>query len=339
VIGSVHQPRYTVELTVADVGERVMIRYALPVGTSPLDSPPIGPSLTDAVGDLLAWDHGRLRIATRTGFVDVAETALVAGKRVPPSRLTRAADASVAEVQRMSALSWQALETERMGGWRLRAGGGFTGRANSVLPLGDPGLPLDAALAYVEQWYDDRGLRPRFQLPQPISATLSEALAERGWSLVDSADVLVGDVANALELIGEPQWDLPSVEVADVPSPGWLAAYHYRGTSTLPLAGYPILTHHTNVVFASVIDAGHVLAIARGAVDERWIGFSAVEVAPSARRHGLGRHVMGGLLHWGRDRGAAHAHLQVDVNNEAGHALYAGLGFTLHHRYDYRVAP
>ena len=327
-----HQPRYTVALTAADVGERVMVRYAL--------GDPDAPSteLTDAVGDLVGWDHGRLRIVTRKGLVELPETALVAGKRVPPARLNRALDATVTEVQRMSALSWRALETERMGGWRLRAGGGFTGRANSVLPLGEPGLRFDDAIAYVERWYDDRGLVPRFQLPQPDTAALSTVLTERGWRLVDSADVMVADLEAALEVIGPPQWDLPSVEVADMPSPGWLGCYHYRGGG-LPAAGYAILTHHDNVGFASVVEDGEVVAIARGAVDETWLGITAVEVAPAHRRRGLGTHVMGGLLRWGQARGARYGQLQVAVTNHGAKALYTGLGFSFHHWYDYRLPP
>ncbi|MDX6245171.1 MAG: N-acetylglutamate synthase [Frankiales bacterium] len=324
-----HQPRYTVALTAADVGERVMIRHALDVVED-------GHSLSDVVGDLLAWDSGTLRIGTRSGVVAVAEAALVAGRRVPPSRLRRALDASVPEVQRMSALSWQALETERLGGWRLRAGAGFTGRANSVLPLGDPGLPLDLAIAHVERWYGDRGLRPRFQLPQPDSAALSTALGERGWEVVDSAEVLVGDVAQALELAGESPRDLAPVTITDAPSPGWLAGYHYRG-GQLPAAGYTILTHHREPGFASVVEGGRVVAIARGAVDAGWLGVTAVEVAEPYRRRGLGRHVMIGLLRWGQTLGARHAHLQVAVDNQGGKGLYARIGFAFHHRYDYRV--
>ncbi|MDX6226689.1 MAG: N-acetylglutamate synthase [Frankiales bacterium] len=333
-----HQPRYTVSLTAADVGERVMLRYALPEGDEPARSDPDEPTLTDVVGDLVAWSRGVLRISTRTGVVDVAESAVVAAKRVPPRRVARAADASVAEVQRRSALSWQALETERLGGWRLRAGGGFTGRANSVLPLGEPGLPLEAALDYVERWYGDRGLVPRFQLPQPDAAPLSAALAERGWNLVDSADVMVGEVSAEPAQGNEQRWDLPAVVVADAPSPAWLGAYHYRG-GRLPKAGYAVLTHHRDPGFASVEQDGRVVAIARGAVDDGWLGIAAVEVDPAHRRRGLGRHVTRGLLQWGQARGARHAHLQVDVNNQAGKALYTGLGFTFHHRYDYRTQP
>src|SRR4051812_21690942 len=147
-----------------------MVRYALRPG--PAD-PADAPLFSDAVGDLLSWGGSTLRIGTRSGPVDVAEEAVVAGKRVPPAMLRKAMDVSVVEVQRMSALSWQALETEPLGGWRLRSGNGFTGRANSVLPLGDPGLPLEQALNHVKSWYADRGLRPRFQLPGPDAGALS----------------------------------------------------------------------------------------------------------------------------------------------------------------------
>jgi N-acetylglutamate synthase len=316
-------------LTPADVGERVMVRYALET---------TGRSLTDAVGDLLSWSDGVLRLGTRQGPVSVDEGALVAAKRVPPRRLVHAVDASVAEVQRMSSLSWQPLETEALGGWRLRAGAGFTGRANSVLPLGDPGLPLDEAIAFVVDWYGQRGILPRFQLPQPLTATLSDELVVRGWSTADVTDVMVSDLPAALALAGILPDDLPAVELADVPGEGWLSRYHYRG-GRLPDGALQVLTNHPEAGFASVVEDGVTVAIARATVDERWLCVQAVEVAPDARRRGLARHVMRGVLEWGRARGARHVQLQVMGTNQAARALYAGLGFTPHHRYHYASYP
>lgn len=316
-------------LTAADVGDRVMVRYAR--GGD-------GPALTDAVGDLVAWSGGALQVATRKGLVDVDEAALVAGKLVPLPRVAKAADASAADLQRLSTLSWRPLETARLGGWRLRAGAGFTGRANSVLPLGDPGLPLDDALDFVVDWYGQRGIRPRFQLPQPLTAELSAALVVRGWSTADVTDVMVSDVEPALEMAGTQRDDLPAVEIADLPSDGWLDRYHYRG-GRLPDGALQVLTEHADAGFASVVLDGETVAIARATVDERWLCVQAVEVAPAARRRGLGRHVMGGVLAWGRARGARHAHLQVMTANEAGQALYDNLGFASHHRYHYVSSP
>ena len=47
------------------------------------------------------------------------------------------------ELERVAAAHWRGTEEEWLGEWLLRAADGFTGRANSALPLGDPGLPLD----------------------------------------------------------------------------------------------------------------------------------------------------------------------------------------------------
>jgi N-acetylglutamate synthase len=44
----------------------------------------------------------------------------------------------VVALERLAARSWRGLEEQWHGDWLLRAGGGFTGRANSVLVVGDP---------------------------------------------------------------------------------------------------------------------------------------------------------------------------------------------------------
>jgi len=71
-------------------------------------------------------------------------------------------------LERLAARTWRGLEEEAFGDWLLRAGGGFTGRANSVLVVGDPPAPLPRAIETVTRWYADRGLRPRAQVPPPV---------------------------------------------------------------------------------------------------------------------------------------------------------------------------
>ena len=91
-------------------------------------------------------------------------------------------DPRVEDLERAAALHWQAPETEPLGEWRLRAAAGFTGRANSALPVGDPGLPLPEAVAAVEDWYRRRDLRPMIVLPQGAGPDpLPAYLAERSW--------------------------------------------------------------------------------------------------------------------------------------------------------------
>ena len=65
---------------------------------------------------------------------------------------------SIPDLEQAAAGGWRAPEEARLGRWLLRAAGGFTGRANSALAIGDPGLPLAAALDQVGRWYQARGL-------------------------------------------------------------------------------------------------------------------------------------------------------------------------------------
>ena len=53
---------------------------------------------------------------------------------------------TIAELEAVAAQGWRAPEEAPLGGWLLRAAEGFTGRANSALAVGDPGLPLADAL-------------------------------------------------------------------------------------------------------------------------------------------------------------------------------------------------
>jgi ribosomal-protein-alanine N-acetyltransferase len=52
-----------------------------------------------------------------------------------------------------------------------------------------------------------------------------------------------------------------------------------------------------------------------------------VGVIPSARRRGIARQLLDGLLAEARRRGAIEAFLEVRVDNEAAQALYANEGF------------
>jgi len=52
-----------------------------------------------------------------------------------------------------------------------------------------------------------------------------------------------------------------------------------------------------------------------------------IAVSPVARRHGLGRALMGALLREARDRGAREVLLEVRADNPAARSLYGGLGF------------
>lgn len=322
-------------LGTGDVGRRVVIRYRL-------DEPAGDAYATDVIGRLDAWTGGALHVTTAQGrTVEVAETAVIAAKPIPPRTVRRS---EVRDLEAAAAGGWRALESEWLGGWLLRASDGFTRRANSCLPLDDPGVPVAAAVEAVRRWYGARALPPVFQLPLPLAGALGRTLDAAGWT-VASEDVLVM-TASIAETAAATRPHLSPVRVDDEPDEAWLASYHYRGEE-LPPAARRVLVNVDDagtVGFASADDGSERAAIARGAVTSapsgrHWIGVTAVEVAPDHRRRGLGTHIVAGLASWAGERGATDMYLQVSADNAAAIAAYEKLGFVEHHRYHYRRAP
>jgi GNAT superfamily N-acetyltransferase len=241
---------------------------------------------------------------------------------------------SPADLEGLAARTWRGLEEERFGDWLMRASGGFTGRANSVLVVGDPPSDLADAIGHVADWYARRGLRPMAQVPLPGAEEADAAFAAAGWSTVE--DVLVLTAA----LDGWPEPPEP-IDLAPQPDDAWLAGYRYRGTPLPPVAR-EVLMNAERPVFASVrLDPAPapLAAVARGAVEGDWLCVTAVTVDDRYRRRGLATAVMNQLGSWGRDQGARSCLLQVVESNAAALALYERLGFTEHHRYHYRLGP
>ncbi len=312
----------------SDVGRRVVIRHRI--------DPADGAAATDVLGELMSWSGGVLVVRTRAGeSVEVAEADVLAAKVVPARTVPRR---EVRDLEAAAAEGWRATDTGRLGGWLLRAAGGFTRRANSCLPLTDPGLPIGAAVERVIGWYTERGLPPTFQLPAMLSAAVDAELDRREWPPA-SEDVVV--MTAPLDPVADAHRDhLPPVVIGATPDDAWLGRYHYRG-SVLPPNARDVLLNADIVGFASLDENGRRLAIARGAVTsdpsgQRWLGVTALEVEPAARRRGLASQVMAAVAGWGRSHGATDVYVQVSEDNAAALAAYARLGFTEHHRYRYR---
>ena len=146
------------------LGRRVSVRRV--IGRRPDGRPLFG----DVVGDLVRLDASVAVIDTRDGAVEVATDSVTIARTAPPSTADELA------LQSIAAAGWRAAETGHLGGWLLRATGGFTGRANSVLPLGLPGMPLDDALAQARCWYAERGLPLKLLIPTEARRLLDAGL-------------------------------------------------------------------------------------------------------------------------------------------------------------------
>ncbi|MFE2034575.1 GNAT family N-acetyltransferase [Streptomyces scopuliridis] len=330
--------RFEVRLTRADVGKRVSVRQLTGSGAD-------GEKFTDTVGVLTSWDGGVLLITRRTGeSVRVPEAALVAGKVVPaaPAR-RRGPSASFEELAGVCARSWQPVESEPLGEWRLRAASGFTRRANSVLPLGDPGVELDEALTRVRRWYEERGLPPYVQAATGAEGTQERLCAElerRGWRPEVTAEVRIA----ALAPLGDRDADVSRVVLGRGVDETWLRRYQRSGVPGPHVLH--VLNSGPSVWFATVPgepgedgEPGVPEAIGRCVVDGRWAGFMAVEVDPACRRQGLATAVMTALARRALEEGASAAWLQVESDNDGARALYEAMGFAIHHRYHHFRSP
>ena len=248
-------------------------------------------------------------------------------------------------LERVAARHWRGTEEEWLGGWLLRAAEGFTGRANSALPLGDPGLPLAGALDAVTGWYGARGLRPMIAVPLPLGTDcagceLDNQLSERTWlTRPGPAFVMVADlagVAPARELAPGAEFCLDAE-----PDDAWLAMYHYRGQERRPPVMRKVLMSAPFQLFASIRagDGREVLAIGRLSVADGWAGITAVEVDARRRRAGLGAALTLAICAEAAACGVQQVFLQVEIDNTAAQRLYERCGFRYSHRYHYRIAP
>jgi N-acetylglutamate synthase len=339
----------------------VVLRRRLPDG-----------AVGDLLGDLVRWDRADApdpcaTVRTRAGEVTVALSDVLGGKPVPPAPARRGLPHRTIdwrELEDVAGDGWQPTETgwltaadatvQERTGWRLRAAEGFTGRANSALAVGDPGLSLTDAVDRVEAWYVARGLPPRFAVPWPLSVRrvtsgpdavgidtdLDRELARRGYRL-DTTTLVLTAAAREVAVAATPLSATPAgdehARLDTEPDDEWLAVYHYRGQQ-LPAVARQLLLSAPQQVFASLRDAqGHALAVARAASSRGWTGVTAMEVDTDHRRRGFARRLLAQLAGWAVDVGDASMYLQVAEDNRGARALYESVGFAPHHGYHYRV--
>ncbi|MGX1618116.1 GNAT family N-acetyltransferase [Micromonospora chalcea] len=329
-----------------DVGHRIVVRRIVGIRE--------GRTLfSDALGELVELSETHITLSTDAGPLRVPVAEVHRAKRVPPAR--RPTAAAVVALELAADEAWPAPVRGRLGDWRLRWADGWTGRANSALPVGDPDRPLPAALDAVQRWYAERGGTALVNTPLPLAAPVGAELDARGWTA--RPPVLVQTVP-LRALAAPPDAGLadtppdadtpptaspagaPPVTLADAPADDWLAIAAGR-KGGLPDAARHVLTAVDRVRFAELRIDGRLLAVGRGTVtgEGRWLGVSLLEVLPEARRRGFAVAVVRALAGWGAAEGATRAFLQVEQSNTGAVELYRRLGFTTHHTYLTRVAP
>ncbi len=249
---------------------------------------------------------------------------------------------SPAELDRDALSAWPAQETEHAGPLLLRHTQGFTKRSNSACLLA-PVMLSKADIASVEAWFASRGRPAIFRIASGVRGTdtpqtraelaLDCMLAARGYTVADPSLVMARSVR-----------DLPLLNTAEapafLPADAWLGceqALSGKSDAERTLLGLIIsLTQGRAQLAVRQVDNGPVSC---GMLVTQGDGFGLFDIRTHAahRRQGHARAMVLGLLQHARDLGLSTGWLQVLETNTPAVSLYAGLGFTLSHRYHYRI--
>ena len=125
-------------------------------------------------------------------------------------------------------------------------------------------------------------------------------MAEEGWRRLHVTIVQVAPIDRVLADL--PARDDLVADVAPVPSADWLSLMHDLDDDD-PEAHVAILTGPDRVGFVTLRRDGEPVGIGRVSVEGEWAGVTSVDVAPAARRQGIGSAVMGELLRWAQAAG------------------------------------
>ncbi|ATQ42224.1 GNAT family N-acetyltransferase [Caulobacter mirabilis] len=229
----------------------------------------------------------------------------------------------------VSARAWPSLHRERLGGWRLYASTGHTGRANTCWVLGAPDRPLDDAFRETEAWYAARGLPSKFKTVDGVTPQGFEAeLTGRGFSPRTETLVMVGPVGgtSAGVLLGEEP---------DEPFQAVLFETLYRDKADADERLDTARRIPRPKRFARIDVDGVPAAVGALAVDGDWAGVSLMRTSPNHRRQGLAARIVAALLAEAEAAGARRSYLQVEADNSGAVALYQAMGFAEAYSYRY----
>jgi GNAT superfamily N-acetyltransferase len=220
--------------------------------------------------------------------------------------------------------TWPPAASWQDAGWTIRdgaCGGKRVAAATQDAPDADP----DAAIAAMRA----RGMDPLFMVRAGEDA-LDAALAERGFGRIDPTLIYAATV----QAIAAPP---PPVRLFDIWPPMAIMRELWSEGGTGP-ARLAVMTRAASPRTSFV--ARHqdkAAGVAFCAVHDGIAMLHAVEVAPAARRAGLGRLIVKGAAHWAAQQGAKWFGLAVTEANAPARALYDGLGMQLATRYHYRL--
>lgn len=222
--------------------------------------------------------------------------------------------------------TWPAARKFEHKGWMLRDGRGGGQRVSAATAT-----TPDADIAAAEEGMRDLDQRPLFMV-RPGETSLDQALAERGYDIVDPVTI----------------YAVKNKEIAE------------RASPAQAITAWPPLAIQAEIWAEGGIGPARLAVMERavcprtailGRVGDRpaatiYVGsesdiamLHALETRPALRRQGAGRRLMTAAAQWALEQSAQWLTLAVVTENKPANALYQSLGMTPVTAYHYRRAP
>lgn len=239
-------------------------------------------------------------------------------------------------VERICHQAWPSLREEIHGDWVFRFSDGLSRRGNSANPLhapgDDTGGDIGPMLAAAEAAFSRASLPTIVRVPSLLSADIEQQLVAQGYRPEGETLTLYTDLPPS-----RMRRD-PDVKILARPDDEWFAT----------MWALKELTEKDRRTYRAIVDAlaipaafmalridGQIVAMGFVALHDNLLCIESLITAPAQRGRGHGSRLVGAMLAWGIEQGAAGACLQVVADNAPALTLYRGMGF-LREIYRYR---
>lgn len=225
--------------------------------------------------------------------------------------------------------SWPAAEYRDVGGFRIGRGLGAGGRVSSARPLqGWTPRGIQDAIATHREW-DQPALFRAMQDDLPVKQALRDAglVPTKPTAILEASTAMLAD-ADLPYLSTIPSWPPLAIQ-REIWAAGSISAARQDTMQRVALSKMSLLgrTKDWPVAAAFLAWTDDVAMI------------HALEVAPNARRQGMGEWLVRGAAQIARQAGASRLGLAVTLENTGAVGLYRKLGFTTVGVYDYWELP
>lgn len=300
------------------IGQRFSIRLNEPTGgyRDVVGHLKTATSLINRKGQEVSFDPQQIFV-----WREIVERPNLAGRGAP---LTL----RVLELDQICNLTWPATENLENSGWLMRAAGGVTNRANSILPLVaslEAGSLTDFAekLSTAEEFYQKRKLPTIFQIALPTWQVLFEELRSIGAVETLRGNTMVSDLTSSNEITPIGFEIVQSNQFSNE----WLELQ--------PAPGIEKILSGCAATYLTIVKNSQAIASCRIALANGWSSLTRVYVHQDFRGQGLGKAIVAAALKVSFELGATKALLQVEADNAIAIGVYESLGFNFHHEYSY----